>query len=969
MSYGRFNFGFHHLLGPVYGTKEGSSTGAELLFTPDGNSLLAPVGNRVNVVDLKHNATRTLACQTRGNVHHAALSPDGRVLVMVDERGACLLAAMPRGVEVGRFTFKEPVTALAFSPDSKWLLVGQGRETQVWRTPRVDRKTFAPFVKHRTFTGAFDAVLALGWSHDSQHVLLGSRDMTTRVYALRKRDGFVRGTLGGHRDVIVAVAFGWPHKTQAYTLSRDGRLCCWQWTYDETLRSEQQQQQEEEDDDVGSEGSDGEDADGQDQQSSESSVDSASADDEEALTAQLRYGRWALVSKQYFHSSGSADSTRAHLTSAAFHGPKCLLVVGFSDGVFALYSTLTWECVHTLSIGNSSIHSIAINPSGEWLAFGAAAAGQLLVWEWQSETYVFKQQAHLAGGMRRLAYSPDGRLLATAGQDGKIKLWDAATGACFVTFGDHRGPVTDVVFNPKGNAVFSASMDGTIRGFDLTRYRNFRTMASPEPVQFSCMALDPSGEIVCAGTLDDFTVYVFNVQTGALLEVLGGHQAPVSCVIFSPADPVLASCGWDGTVRLHQLYGRGRGAGGREVLRHGETGRDVVCAAYRPDGLELVVGLLDGSLHFWDPKEAIELGVVDGKKDIWAGRAATDVRRAGRQSTHFAAVAYVAGGEAVLACADGSRYVLMYGCQSRTLLKRFALSENVTVDGVLETQNSRLLTDFGPMHEVAPDQDTFVARQVALPGATAALNRDLRVSPSGEEWSTLSPEGVHVFRRDPDLVLDAPGLDIADTPEAVAKALRNGEPTRALAMAMGLESAVVPLVLRCIAPSHIALVARALPVPFVGRLVAALAALIGSDERDLHLHLLWTRHVMGAHGKVIFQDYSRFREPMLALQRALHRKAHSLALVCGQNNAMLRFLIESPASLDGLGQDDGASLADAMDLGGDDRGEVDGDALGDALPGWGSDWAGAEVSAPEEPKAQKKKRKKNPKRKVEAGEQ
>ncbi len=41
-----------------------------------------------------------------------------------------------------------------------------------------------------------------------------------------------------------------------------------------------------------------------------------------------------------------------------------------------------------------------------------------------------------------------------------------------------------------------------------------------------------------------------------------------------------------------------------ELIRHGETGRDVVCAAFRQDGLELVVGLLDGSLHFWDPKEA-----------------------------------------------------------------------------------------------------------------------------------------------------------------------------------------------------------------------------------------------------------------------------------------------------------------------------------------------------------------------------
>jgi hypothetical protein len=61
-------------------------------------------------------------------------------------------------------------------------------------------------------------------------------------------------------------------------------------------------------------------------------------------------------------------------------------------------------------------------------------------------------------------------------------------------------------------------------------------------------------------------------------------------------------------------YGRGRGAGGRELIRHGETGRDVVCACFRQDGLEMVVGLLDGSLHFWDPKETQHLGTIDGRQ-------------------------------------------------------------------------------------------------------------------------------------------------------------------------------------------------------------------------------------------------------------------------------------------------------------------------------------------------------------------
>ncbi len=58
-----------------------------------------------------------------------------------------------------------------------------------------------------------------------------------------------------------------------------------------------------------------------------------------------------------------------------------------------------------------------------------------------------------------------------------------------------------MLFSPKlgSHVVFSSSRDGTVRAFDLLRYRNFRTFAAAVPYQYSCLAVDPSGEIVCAG--------------------------------------------------------------------------------------------------------------------------------------------------------------------------------------------------------------------------------------------------------------------------------------------------------------------------------------------------------------------------------------------------------------------------------------------------------------------------------------
>jgi periodic tryptophan protein 2 len=156
--------------------------------------------------------------------------------------------------------------------------------------------------------------------------------------------------------------------------------------------------------------------------------------------------------------------------------------------------------------------------------------------------------------MSCLDYSPNGSLICTGGDDGKVKAWNATSGFCFITFTEHTAPVKAVVFTPKGNAVVSASLDGSVRAFDLTRYRNFRTLTTPKPQQFCSLALDHSGEIVCAGTQDSFEIFVWSMQTGRLLDVLAGHEGPVSSLAFSPTEAILASGSWDKTVKLWDIF-------------------------------------------------------------------------------------------------------------------------------------------------------------------------------------------------------------------------------------------------------------------------------------------------------------------------------------------------------------------------------------------------------------------------------
>ena len=78
-----------------------------------------------------------------------------------------------------------------------------------------------------------------------------------------------------------------------------------------------------------------------------------------------------------------------------------------------------FDAIHTLSISQEAITALGFNQKGDWLAVGSAALGQLLVWEWRSETYVLKQQGHYHD-ISAVAYSPDGAYIATGADDAKV---------------------------------------------------------------------------------------------------------------------------------------------------------------------------------------------------------------------------------------------------------------------------------------------------------------------------------------------------------------------------------------------------------------------------------------------------------------------------------------------------------------------------------------------------------------------
>lgn len=540
--------------------------------------------------------------------------------------------------------------------------------------------------------------------------------------------------------------------------------------------------------------------------------------------------------------------------------------------------------LYLCSITQHKIDTVAVNSTGEWLAFGSPTLGQLLVWEWQSETYVLKQQGHFYN-MSSLSYSADGQTIATGGDDGKVKVWNATSGFCFVTFSDHKSNVTAVDFAKQGKVLFSSSLDGTVRAFDLVRYRNFRTFTSPNPVQFSCLAVDPSGEMVCAGTIDTFEIYLWSVQTGKLLDILAGHEGPISSLAFSSNGMMLVSGSWDHTARTWDIFGRNKHV---ESLQHQN---EVLAVAFRPDGKEIASATLDGQISLWDVDLAKQVGTIEGRKDISGGRRLNDRTTAENSSSGkcFNSICYTADGSSIIG-GGNSKYICIYDIETKVLVKKFQISCNLSLDGTQEYLNSKNMTEFGSKELMDDDDPSDVEDRLdrTLPGAQRgdlsarrtrqeARTTAVRFSPTGRAWAAATTDGLLIYSLDDAILFDPFDLETDITPDTVLEALQDKEYPRSLCMAFRLnEKSVLHTVFESIPPSSVDLVARSLSEKYLDKLMQ----FIGSHmEKSPHIefHLMWIVSVMTHHGRYLKEHRGEYQSVFRTLHKSISRVREDIA--------------------------------------------------------------------------------------------
>ncbi|KAK9507278.1 hypothetical protein O3M35_007173 [Rhynocoris fuscipes] len=594
---------------------------------------------------------------------------------------------------------------------------------------------------------------------------------------------------------------------------------------------------------------------------------------------------YKLQAKHYVFSKTEA----VKVTTSAYHKKSHLLVVGLSDGALHLYEMPHVNLIQSLSIMKNNISAITLNCTGDWIAIGSETFGQLLVWEWQSETYILKQQGH-SSAMTSVAYSSDGQYIASGGEDGKLKLWNTQTGFCFVTFDEHTSGISSVKFAPNRKFVLSASLDGTVRAFDLTRYRNFRTLTSTKPVQFSSLAIDSSSEFVAAGGQDVFEIYLWSMKVGRLLEILAGHEGPVSSLEFHPGltSTELASVSWDKSLRIWNAIDS---SAAFEAIR---LTADCLAVTYRPDGKEVAVASLDGQISFFDPKSGTQVGFIEGKNDLASGKLDTDLISAkkSQEAKAFTSICYSADGNYIIAGGQ-SKYVCIYSRKEEILIKKYHVTENRSLDAVDDFINRRKLTEFGNVNliEMRDENDKDIIR---LPGsrktdmASRSFKPEVRVmslifSPTNQAWAAATTEGLLIYSIDAGGVFDPYELEETITPQSIRAAAASRAHSEALMKALRLnEKILLRYVIESVPSNDIEICVKSLNDVYSGKLLDFLASCLESSNH-LEFYLIWIKILLT-------QVKSPPSSVLLALQKSLLRKQQVLSNICDYSKYTIKFI-------------------------------------------------------------------------------